>query len=81
MPIQMDSQPLAMSRLEQERDDGADDEDRLEPFAQDDEETLKERFRSAPGGLRQLDDAFGMFASIASRARSAPRMSLPGSRP
>ena len=37
------AQPLAMSGLEQERDDGADDENRLEAFAQDDEERLPER--------------------------------------
>ena len=62
-----------MPRLEQERDDRADDENRLEAFAQDDEETLKERFRSAPRRPRQRRPPCGMFASIASRARSAPR--------
>ena len=36
-----------MSGLEQERHDGADDENRLEAFAQNDEETLQERFRAA----------------------------------
>src|SRR5512143_4245793 len=51
------AQPLAMSGLEQERHDRADDEDGLESLAQNDEQTLKKRLRRAAGRTRELEDA------------------------
>jgi len=45
-----------MSGLEQEGDDGADNENRLEAFAQNDEERLEERFPVAGWTLGEVDD-------------------------
>ena len=56
-----------MAGLEQERDDGADDENRLEAFAQDDEERLPERFPAAARRARELDD----LAACSPRSRRA----------
>ena len=50
------AQSLAMSGLEQEGDDGADNENRLEAFAQNDEERLEERFPVAGWTLGEVDD-------------------------
>ena len=46
---------LAMPGLQQEGDDGADDEDRLEAFAQDDQERLPERLDAAAGRRRERE--------------------------
>src|SRR5215204_3146846 len=45
-----------MAGLEQEGDDRVDDEDRLEAFAQDDQERLQEGSPSSRRRARQLDD-------------------------
>jgi hypothetical protein len=77
MPIQMDLRPFAMPGLEEKRDDGADDENRLEPLAQNDQQTLKERLGRAAGRPRQLNHFRHVRLQRVQRALGAPQVVRP----